>query len=32
VPNERTSAEEIVAAPEVAGDLDEAVDMLIGAP
>ncbi|HEX6697957.1 MAG TPA: HAD-IIIA family hydrolase [Solirubrobacteraceae bacterium] len=32
VPNERTRAEEIVAAPEVAGDLDEAVDMLIGAP
>jgi histidinol-phosphate phosphatase family protein len=31
VPNERTRAEEIVAAPEVAGDLDEAVDMLIGA-
>jgi histidinol-phosphate phosphatase family protein len=32
VPNERTRAEEIVAAPEVAGDLDEAVDMLVGAP
>jgi histidinol-phosphate phosphatase family protein len=32
VPNEHTRAEEIVAAPEVAGDLDEAVDMLIGAP
>jgi histidinol-phosphate phosphatase family protein len=32
VPNARTRTEEIVAAPEVAGDLDEAVDMLIGAP
>jgi beta-phosphoglucomutase-like phosphatase (HAD superfamily) len=32
VPNEHTRAEEIVAAPEVAADLDEAVDMLIGAP
>jgi histidinol-phosphate phosphatase family protein len=31
VPNEQTRAEEIVAAPEVAGDLGEAVDMLIGA-
>jgi histidinol-phosphate phosphatase family protein len=32
VPNERTRPQEIVAAPEVAADLDEAVDMLIGAP
>jgi histidinol-phosphate phosphatase family protein len=32
VPNERTRPEEIAAAPEVAVDLDEAVDLLIGAP
>jgi histidinol-phosphate phosphatase family protein len=32
VPNEHTRTEEIIAAPEVASDLDEAVDMLIGAP
>jgi histidinol-phosphate phosphatase family protein len=32
VPNERTRPEEIVAAPEVAGNLGEAVDLLMGAP
>jgi histidinol-phosphate phosphatase family protein len=32
VPNARTRAEEVAAAPEVASDLDEAVDMLMGAP
>jgi beta-phosphoglucomutase-like phosphatase (HAD superfamily) len=32
VPNERTRTEEIAAAPEVATDLDEAVDLLLGAP
>jgi D-glycero-D-manno-heptose 1,7-bisphosphate phosphatase len=32
VPNERTRPEEIVTAPEVASDLGEAVDLLMGAP
>jgi histidinol-phosphate phosphatase family protein len=32
VPNERTRPEEIYAAPEVATDLAEAVDLLLGAP
>jgi histidinol-phosphate phosphatase family protein len=32
VPNERTRAEEINAAPEVASDLNEVVDLLLGAP
>jgi histidinol-phosphate phosphatase family protein len=32
VPNERTRPEEILAAPEVATDLGEAVDLLLGAP
>jgi histidinol-phosphate phosphatase family protein len=32
VPNDRTRPEEIAAAPEVAIDLDQAVDLLIGAP
>jgi histidinol-phosphate phosphatase family protein len=32
VPNERTRRDEIDAAPEVATDLDEAVDLLLGAP
>jgi histidinol-phosphate phosphatase family protein len=32
VPNARTRADEVAAAPEQAGDLEQAVDLLLGAP